>query len=1728
MFRCCIALLLTASLCSSATYDITTQEVGNGFSLPVAVAAAPGVNSKLFVVEKETGRIRILDPVTKTIATTPFVTVGSLKIANEQGVLGLAFHPNYASNGFLYVTCTRLNGNVEILRFHADGSPTNPTTASGETLILSYPQPNSTHNGGWLGFGPDGMLYIATGDGGNGWGGQNVTSQNLTLLLGKILRLDVNAAAPYIPANNPYATHPTFHKEIWCFGLRNPWRCSFDRATGDLWIGDVGQSNREEISLCPAGQNNLNFGWPAWEGTQPYVPAGFSSPPPLAPGSTHTLPIVDFTRSQSTTIVGGHVYRGAAIPTLVGSYVGGNYQASVAQFHALQYNTTTRVLSGPDNISAKLPVGGSSTCSFGEDNAGELYIVAYLTGKVFKIVPAGVSITSGPTLSPTTIGRPYSLTLAAAGGTAPYAWTVTAGALPSGVTLASTGVLSGTPTVSGSFTVTVQATAIAGGSTSKALALTVNAAPLVTTASPLNAATQNSSYAIALSNSGGTPAFTWSLTAGTLPSSITLASNGLLSGTPTATGTTTFTAQVTDAVGATANKAFALTVNAGVLAPTITTVPTLPDQRLRIGGAYTFDIDATGVPAPTFSLTSAPSGMTINPTSGVITWTAANTVGNSTVTVQAANGTLPNATLTYAIDVHDHGLSVRPAVNTLLGPTSGAGNMPANLSGTGIFSDTASFTLSPAMIPFGVNTPLWSDHAIKTRWLSVPTGQTIAFAPTGSWTFPGGTVFVKHFSMDLDEANPGTNVRRLETRVLVTQQSGGVFGVTYKWNGSDAVRLDTQQTEVLTIQKAGGGSRTQTWLYPSPADCLQCHTPASGFVLGVNTRQLNGNYGYPAGSDNQLRTLSYAGLFASSLSDASIATYPKLSALSDTAATLEQRARSYLDANCAQCHRPGGGTANFDARYDTTIASQGLINGFVNNTLDIGSGAVVIAPGDLSHSVLLRRISASVSGPDAGIRMPPLARDTVDDEAIAVFTAWINTMPNPGTLALSAAAFSQVEGNSGNTLATIMATRSGGTAGAVSVNYATANGTATSGTDFSAASGVLSWADGDSAAKPITITITGDTTNESDETVFVTLSGATGNAAIGLATATLTISNDDAAPTTTTVTLQSGVNGYAGMIDSYISSSSPTNTAGGVGVGLTETYNASSGTDSRTALVRFPIFAAEGGPVPNGATIVSASLSLYQYSTATLNLGAHRLLHTWVETANSWNESAAGVPWLSAGANASGGDYVGLADGMATTPTAAGWVNLDVTSGVQAFAGGTTNYGWRLRGSGALTGQSSFRSREYTTDITQRPKLTIVYATGAANSAPVITQVATASPNAALIGSSIALSVAASDANNDPLSYAWNFGDGQNGTGSAISHAYAAAGSYTATATVSDGKGGNASSSVVVTIVNPPVGTVAFSATTSSVAEGNSGTTLATFTVNRTGGSFGAVSVSYATADGTAQSGADYSATSGTLAWADGDATSKSITVSVTGDTAYEPDETVLLTLSAPTGGATLGAASATLTLTNDDVATATTVTLQNGLNGYIGTLDNYVSSGSPTNTNGGTLQNVTATQDALGNDSRVVLVKFPIFAAEGGPVPDGAIIQSATLSLYQYSAVAHNFAAYRVLKGWNESATSWNNATLAAPWSAGGASGLGSDITTSADGSGATTAAAGWLNLDVTAGVSAFALGAANYGWRLKGVGATSGSENFRSREYTTDPTQRPKLIIIYQIPPAAPSASG
>ncbi len=369
--------------------------VSSGLDQPVFATTAPGDPNRLFVIEQTTGNIQIVDPATGVKNSTPFLTINDLTSGGERGLLGMAFHPNYASNGRFYVNMTGAGG-ATIIREYQRGTDDIADPESANT-IMTFAQPFTNHNGGWIGFGPEGYLHIATGDGGSGNDPDNNAQDITENLLGKILRIDVDSDGfpndpdrDYgIPASNPFVG-VAGDDEILHYGLRNPWRSSFDRQTGDLYIGDVGQRSREEIDVASAGATGVNYGWRLREGLIQTPAIGVGGPKP--DGAVD--PIYEFAHgggaNQGNSVTGGYVYRGP-VAALQGHYLFGDFanqriwslrwdKSSMATFDGTNY---TRFSDWTDIIETDQGSVGNVS-SFGEDEEGNLYIVDY-DGEIFRI-----------------------------------------------------------------------------------------------------------------------------------------------------------------------------------------------------------------------------------------------------------------------------------------------------------------------------------------------------------------------------------------------------------------------------------------------------------------------------------------------------------------------------------------------------------------------------------------------------------------------------------------------------------------------------------------------------------------------------------------------------------------------------------------------------------------------------------------------------------------------------------------------------------------------------------------------------------------------------------------------------------------------------------------------------------------------------------------------------------------------------------------------------------------------------------------------------------------------------------------------------------------------------------------------------------------------------------------------------------------------------------------------
>ncbi len=378
-FQILFAVICCAPLCSQ---NITLESFATGFSNPVDLRNSG--DERLFVVEQD-GLIKILNA-NGTTNVIPFLDISHMVSGGfEQGLLGLAFHPDYANNGYFYVNYTdNSGGDTHVSRFSVSSGDPDIADAGSEFTIISYVQPTATHNGGCLHFGPnDGYLYISSGDGGAGGDPQN-RAQNTELLYGKMLRIDVNNPAGGnnygIPLDNPFEGHPTNAQEIWAYGLRNPWKFSFDPVNGDIWIADVGRNTTEEINKAGGLEAGLNYGWRCYEGSLPHNKTGCSDPSEL------TFPVAEYPHPTGFAVTGGYVYRGSVYSDIAGYY-----------FCADFGNGLILTVDPGGNLN-NLGTFGANWSSFGQDMNGELYIVDH-SGEIMKIKGESLSVDTFDTLT---------------------------------------------------------------------------------------------------------------------------------------------------------------------------------------------------------------------------------------------------------------------------------------------------------------------------------------------------------------------------------------------------------------------------------------------------------------------------------------------------------------------------------------------------------------------------------------------------------------------------------------------------------------------------------------------------------------------------------------------------------------------------------------------------------------------------------------------------------------------------------------------------------------------------------------------------------------------------------------------------------------------------------------------------------------------------------------------------------------------------------------------------------------------------------------------------------------------------------------------------------------------------------------------------------------------------------------------------------------------------------
>jgi uncharacterized repeat protein (TIGR03806 family) len=901
--------------------------IATGLTGATALAVAP--DGRVFVCE-QTGTLRVVKD--DKLLSEPFVTL-PVDSFWERGLIGVCLHPDFPHQLFVYVcyVAARPYPHHVVSRFTARGDVAEPNSEvvlleGDDQRKLGGAQP-AGHQGGAIHFGKDGKLYVAIGEQTAG-----TPAQRLDTFQGKLLRLNADGS---IPEDNPFVKETKGkYRAIWALGLRNPFAFAVQPGTGRIFINDVGNARIEEINEGVAG---ANYGWPESEG------------PTTNP--KHRGPIYFYDHKMGRSITGGTFYNPVKVQfpkRYVGRYFFLDFMDHWLRVLDPDQPESAEVfatgLAGPVDI-ATAPDGSLYYLNRKEwvkderfqKGTGALHRITYGSGR-------GVPRITGQPADPVAaVGGQVVLTVKAEGdGSLRYQWQRDGRPIPGAITDNYKLTKVALADDEAEFRCIVSATA--GSTRSRHVRLHVL---------PLREAHRVTDAAPGLEDRRYEGRWT------SLPEFETLR--------PAARGT-----------------AAGIDLGAIVRGEGVGVV-WLGFLDVETDGVYTFFLESPGVSR--LFVGSAQVAMTTGVRATRSSGSVALKAGKHPfVLLFTQANDRPALGLRYA----GPGFEARPipesrffrsstgstdrpskrALVTMLNIPADPADLPPLLSQTGAFRSLAELTPSRGLLPYEVNSPLWSDGAAKQRWMALPGDARIEFAPTGEWKFPIGTVFVKHFAIA---------ERRLETRFLVVGDRGSGYGVTYRWraDGKDADLLADGLTEDVTV-----AGRQRKWTYPSRNDCLACHTANAGFVLGVKTRQLNGT------ASNPLRAWSELDLFRNPPRKEDIGHLDRLFAATDKGASLEQRVRSYLDANCANCHRPGGARGLFDARFDVPLDRQNIVNGEVA-AADLGvAGAKLVLPGDPAKSMLYQRMNRRRDV----FNMPPLATHEIDQEAVSVVEEWIKSL----------------------------------------------------------------------------------------------------------------------------------------------------------------------------------------------------------------------------------------------------------------------------------------------------------------------------------------------------------------------------------------------------------------------------------------------------------------------------------------------------------------------------------------------------------------------------------------------------------------------------------------------------------------------------------------------------------------------------------------------------------------
>jgi uncharacterized repeat protein (TIGR03806 family) len=952
-----LALGIVAVALFAQAPTVIWQTTGDPFDVPDGFAqqlvaegltGATGMtiasDGRIFVCE-QTGALRIVKD--DVLLSEPFVRL-DVDSSWERGLLGVTLDPKFATNGHVYVlyVAAKPYPHHRVSRFTAQGDR---AAAGSETVLLEGDDQRklggsvpSGHQGGGLRFGKDGKLYVALGEQTN-----SDAAQRLDTLQGKLLRINPDGS---IPPDNPFFTKlPGKYRAVWAYGLRNPFGLAVQPGTGRMFINDVGGSRFEEINEAAAG---ANYGWPASEG------------PTDRPG--HRAPLFAYSEAAAQAITGGAFYNPAR-PQFPAPYRGKYFFADYTlgwvkvldPDQPRQPETFATGLAGPVALEVDADGNLYVLCRNAWVKDGQFRPQTGSLHRVFHAAAAGrpVPTVAAPPRDVTALaGGAATFRVEAAGeGPLRYRWQRDGRWLP--------------------------------GADGPAYVL-----PKV------SAADHAATFQCVVSNRAGTvrtrPAILCVVTPRPAEAPAGLAGGlayeyheGHWAYLPALMAATRVTAGTADHPGVEPRQRghdFGLSFR-GYLTVDQEGVYTFTlhasgAAKLLVGGADVATVGLHNGPRKVRGAVGLKAGkhaLRLDYAHGqgmpVLELTCAGPDGQDTV--------IPASRWSHADPAPVPNAAGRAPVMALNVPARPE-DLPKLLSETGIFRSLEALAPEAGLLPYEVNTPLWSDGIDKWRWLALLAGMKIGFAEHGAWRFPAGTVFVKHFALPETKAGRG---RRLETRLLVVGAAGRGYGVTYRWRDDqkDAELLPDGLTEEVRVETPKG-PRTQKWTYPSRQQCLICHTAAAGFVLGVNTRQLNRTCGGAA--ENQLLAWGRLGLFEAPPAAADPVKLPRLFAVTDEQAPLAERVRSYLDANCSQCHRPGGVRAPFDARFEVPLAKQNLL-GTALLAADLGVlGARVVVPGDRARSMLYQRMRRRQDVFD----MPPLATHLVDEQAVELVGRWID------------------------------------------------------------------------------------------------------------------------------------------------------------------------------------------------------------------------------------------------------------------------------------------------------------------------------------------------------------------------------------------------------------------------------------------------------------------------------------------------------------------------------------------------------------------------------------------------------------------------------------------------------------------------------------------------------------------------------------------------------------------